>query len=313
MRTFSIRRVPLNTLTVLKMLPIVLASVSLPFGSARADTAIGPTLEKIAKTQTITIGHRMDELPFSYKTADGFVRGYSVEICTAIAKHVQGALKLDHLAVDYVVATPATRFLLVTSGKIDMECSATTNTAERRKLVSFSYPHFITATRYVSKKASKLTTIRDLAGRSVASTTGTINIEQLQTMNRVEKLNISVLLAKLNSEGFAMVENDRASAFVMDDVLLAAHVAFSATPNDYAISSEAFGPPEPYGILLPKGDEAFKTLVNQSLSDLYSSGEIEKIYDKWFMSPVPPDGRNFNLPLSPELKAAFDTPKEYLQ
>lgn len=278
-----------------------------------AEDGKSPTLEKIARTKTITIGHRQDELPFSYVTPDGVARGYSIELCEKIAEHIRQTLKLDTIKVDYVVATPATRFLLVKSGKIDMECSATTNNAERREQVAFSYPHFITATRFVSKKSSNLKTIRDLAGRTVASTTGTINIAQLQNLNRAEKLNISVLIAKLNSEAFAMVENNRASAFVMDDVLLAANVAFSGSPEDYVVSKEAFGPPEPYGILLPKGDEAFKTLVNEALFLMFTGGEAEAIYNKWFMSAVPPDNRNFNLPLSPELKAAFKEPKEYLQ
>ncbi|MEJ8307647.1 amino acid ABC transporter substrate-binding protein [Agrobacterium larrymoorei] len=265
------------------------------------------------RTKTITIGHRQDELPFSYVTPDGVVRGYSIEICQRIADHVREALKLDALKIDYVLATPATRFVLVKSGKIDMECSATTNNAERREQVAFSYPHFITATRFVAKKSSGLNSIKDLAGRTVASTTGTVNIEQLQNVNRQEKLNISVLITKVNSEAFTMVESNRASAFVMDDVLLAAHVAFSASPGDYTISKDTFGPPEPYGILLPKGDVAFKTLVNDALFKMFTSGEIETIYNRWFMSPLPPDGRNFNLPLSPELKAAFQEPKEYLQ
>lgn len=281
--------------------------------SAAAEDLKSPTLDKIMRTKTITIGHRQDELPFSYVTPDGVVRGYSIEICQRIADHVREALKLDALKIDYVVATPATRFVLVKSGKIDMECSATTNNAERREQVAFSYPHFITATRFVAKKSSGLNSIKDLAGRTVASTTGTVNIEQLQNVNRQEKLNISVLITKVNSEAFTMVESNRASAFVMDDVLLAAHVAFSAAPGDYTISKDTFGPPEPYGILLPKGDVAFKTLVNDALFKMFTGGEIEAIYNRWFMSPLPPDGRNFNLPLSPELKAAFQEPKEYLQ
>lgn len=291
------------------------AFVSAPFftGPVAAEELKSPTLDKIMSTKTITIGHRQDELPFSYVTPDGVVRGYSIEICQRIADHVRDVLKLDALKINYVVATPATRFVLVKSGKIDMECSATTNNAERREQVAFSYPHFITATRFVSKKSNNLNSIKDLAGRTVASTTGTINIAQLQNVNRSQKLNISVAITKVNSEAFAMVENDRASAFVMDDVLLAAHVAFSKTAADYAISQETFGPPEPYGILLPKGDDGFKKLVNEALFTMFTGGEIETIYNKWFMSPVPPDNRNFNLPLSPELKVAFKEPKEYLQ
>lgn len=279
--------------------------------TARAHDA--DTLEKIARTGTITIGYRADEVPFAYKLPEGAPVGYTVELCKLIAEHVRAELKLDKLNIDYVVATPATRFLLVKTGKIDLECSATTNTAERREQVSFSYPHFITATRFVAKKSSGLQTIKDLAGRTVASTTGTINVEQLQDLNRAEKLNISVLLARQNSDGFAFVENDKASAFVMDGVLLAAQVAFSASPDAYVISSDTFGPPEPYGISMRKDDAAFKAMVNKGLRDIFVSGQIDEIYKKWFMSPLPQDGRNFNLPMSSELKAAFRDPKEYLQ
>lgn len=278
---------------------------------AKADD--GGTLEKIGQTKTISIGYREDEVPFSYKGGDGSATGYTVELCNYIADQVRIQLKLDKININYVIATAATRFLLVKSGKIDLECSATTNNAERREQVSFSYPHFITATRFVTKKASGVKTIRDLAGRTVASTTGTINIEQLQTINRADKLNISVMLARQNSDGFAFVENNKATAFVMDGVLLAAQVAFSKSPDDYMVSSETFGPPEPYGILMRKGDEPFRKVVNDALRQLFVSGEINRIYDKWFMSPLPPEGRNFNLPMSTELQAAFRDPQEYLQ
>lgn len=271
------------------------------------------TLDKIARTKTISIGYREDELPFAYKGPDGSVIGYTIELCNHIAEHVRSQLKLDQIKIDYVLATPATRFLLVRSGKIDLECSATTNNAERREHVSFSYPHFITATRFVAKKASGVKTIKDLAGRTVASTTGTVNIEQLQAINRTDNLNISVMLARQNSDGFAFVEDNKATAFVMDGVLLAAQVAFSDEPDDYWVSSETFGPPEPYGILMRKGDEPFRKVVNETLGQLFASGEMTRIYDKWFMSPLPPEGRNFNLPISAELKAAFVDPQEYLQ
>ncbi|MCI9867150.1 amino acid ABC transporter substrate-binding protein [Rhizobium skierniewicense] len=271
------------------------------------------TLDKIAQTKTISIGYREDEVPFAFRGPDGGAIGYTIELCQHIADRVRSHLKLDKININYVLATPATRFVLVKSGKIDLECSATTNNAERRELVSFSYPHFITATRFVAKKASGVKTIKDLAGRTVAATTGTVNIEQLQTINRADKLNISVMLAKQNSDGFAFVENNKASAFVMDGVLLAAQVAFSKRPDDYLVSSETFGPPEPYGILMRKGDEPFQKLVNDTLRQLFVSDEINRIYDKWFMAPLPPEGRNFNLPISAELQATFDDPQEYLK
>jgi glutamate/aspartate transport system substrate-binding protein len=282
-------------------------------GASQVSPALAAegVLARIAQTRTISIGHREDAVPFSYRGPDGTVIGYSTEICQRIAETIRVELGLDALKITYVPSSAATRFVLVKTGAVDLECTTTTNTAERRKLVDFSHPHFITATRFVSKKKDGLETIHSLAGRSVTSTTGTVNVEQLQALNRAKSLNISVMLAKAHTQAFALVEAGRASAFVMDDILLAALVASSADPQAYTISSEAFGPPEPYGILLPKDDAAFHAVVDAALEALYASGEIRQIYDKWFNAPIPPDGKNLNLPVSAELEAVFDNPKTY--
>jgi glutamate/aspartate transport system substrate-binding protein len=283
-----------------------LAAVLLPAGQISA----ADTLAKITATGKITIGHRQNELPFSY-VVDGQVVGYSTDICRAIVDGVRRELKLGKLEVVYVPATTATRFILIRNGSIDMECAATTNNAERRKLAEFSYPHFVTATRFVSKKKDAMDAVADLAGRSVVSTTGTINIEQLNTLNRTQHLNISVILSRGHKEAFDMVEAGRASAFVMDDILLAGLVASSSRPADFTISSEALSRPEPYGILMPPGDLNFKNLVNREMRRIMESGEIQGFYDKWFQGPVPPAGQNLNLPISQELKEAFANPREY--
>lgn len=290
---------------------IGLAAATLLVCHAAPAIAAEGTLARIAQTKTVTIGHREDAVPFSYRGPDGTIIGYSTELCQRIAERIRVELGLDELKVAYVPSSAATRFVLVKSGAVDLECTTTTNTPERRKLVDFSYPHFITATRFVSKKRDGLDTIQSLAGRSVASTTGTVNIEQLQALNRAKSLNISVMLAKAHTQAFALVEADRASAFVMDGILLAALVASSADPQAYTISTETFGPPEPYGILVPKDDVAFRTVVDAALEAVYTSGEIRRIYDKWFNAPIPPDGQNLNLPISAELQAVFDNPKAY--
>ncbi|MCJ8521137.1 glutamate/aspartate transport system substrate-binding protein [Pseudorhizobium tarimense] len=277
-------------------------------GSGKASAWEG-TLDKIAERKTITIGHREDAVPFSYRGPDGRIIGYSTELCERIADGIKRHLGLDELTIEYTPATAATRFVLIKSGKADLECTTTTNTAERRQQVDFSYPHFITATRFVSKKRDGLTDLNSLAGRSVASTTGTVNIEQLQALNRERNLNISVMLAKTHSDAFALVESGKASAFVMDGILLAALVATSADPLMYQISLETLGPPEPYGILMPKGDTAFREVVNSTLHDLYVRGDVLDIYNRWFMSPIPPDGRNLNLPVSPQLHEVFRNPQ----
>jgi glutamate/aspartate transport system substrate-binding protein len=268
------------------------------------------TLAKIRQTGKVVIGHRLTELPFSY-VVEGKPVGYSIELCEKTVEALAAKLGMVKIVVEFVPVTAATRFVMMRAGKIDMECAATTNNAERRKMVEFSYPHFVTATRFVAKKSDGLATVADLAGHSVAATTGTINLEQLNAVNRSKGLNISVLLNKGHKDAFDMVESGRASAFVMDDILLAGLVAAAADPSAFTISSEALSAPEPYGILLPLGDLAFKTEVNAVLKRIYTSGEIIGIYDRWFQSPVPPTGLTMALPMSPEMKAVFDDPKDY--
>jgi len=271
------------------------------------------TLSKIAETGTITLGYREAEPPFSYKTPDGKIVGFSMDLCLRVVEGIERHLKVDKLKVDYMLATPATRFILVKSGKIDIECAATTNNAERRKIVAFSYPHFQTATQFVTRREDGIKTLEDLAGRSVASASGTVNIDQLNAINREKKLNIGVMPTKTNEESFDLVVKGRASAFVMDGILLAAMVAETEDPAKYVLSQETLSAPEPYGLMIRHGDDEFKSVVNSSLKKVFTSPEIEAIYAKWFTSPIPPDGMNLNLPMSPALKAAFANPQEYLQ
>lgn len=268
------------------------------------------TLARIARTGMVVIGHRQGEVPFSY-VSGGQVTGYSTEICLRVIEAMRPALGLDRLEVAFVPVTTATRFIMIGSGRIDLECAATTNTAERRKLAEFSYPHFVTATRFVSRRKDGLATLADLAGRSVVSTTGTINVEQLNALNRERHLNISVILSRSHQEAFDLVRSGRASAFVMDDILLAGLVASSSEPEAFVISQEALSDPDPYGILMPPGDLAFKALFNREMRRLFESGEMALIYDRWFTQPMPPDGRTMNLPLSDDMQAVFAAPRLY--
>jgi glutamate/aspartate transport system substrate-binding protein len=183
-----------------------------------------PTLSRVAATGEITIGHRTSEIPFSYEV-DGQPTGYTVELCLTVIDGLQEALGLPELQVNYVPVTPANRFIFIRNGEVDIECGVTTNTPERRRQAAFSYPNFLTATRYVSLAEEHMDSVQDLAGRSVVSTTGTINIGQLNELNRTEGLNISVMLSRTHEEAFDMVASGQASAFVMDEVLLAGLVS----------------------------------------------------------------------------------------
>lgn len=289
----------------------LLFAMALP--AAGQPAGLAGTLAKIADSGVIAIGYREAEPPFSFEDADGTVMGFSIDLCQQIVERVREELGRDDIAVEYVVATPATRFIMVKNGLIDLECAATTNNAERREMVDYSYPHFMTATHFVSRRADNIETLADLAGRSVASASGTVNIDQLNAFNRAQNLNIAVMPTKTNEDAFALVVSGRASAFVMDGILLAAMVAETEDPSAYVLSTQTLSEPEPYGLLLKHGDTEFKTLVNDTLEEIYTSGAIEAIYAKWFTSPIPPHGANLNLPLSPDLAAAFRTPVEYLE
>jgi glutamate/aspartate transport system substrate-binding protein len=223
---------------------------------------------------------------------------------------VKKELKLDKLEVKLAPVTPSTRIPLLANGTIDLECGSSTNNAERQKQISFTNTHFLTASRFVSKKFSKINSIDDLKGKSVVSTSGSTNIKQLTEANAARNLGVNIIPAKDHGEAFLMVETDRAVAFVMDDILLASFIAGSKEPDAYVISKEAFSKPEPYGIMLRKDDPAFKKVVDGATAALYQSAEGQKLYDKWFMQKILPKRLNLNTPISAELKHEFAMPSD---
>jgi len=231
-----------------------------------------------------------------------------MDLCYKIVDAVKKELKLDKLEVKLNPVTSATRIPLMANGTIDLECGSTTNNAERQKQVAFTNTHFLTASRYVFKKSSGLKSIDDLKGKTVVSTAGTTNIKQLTEANAAKGLGANIIPAKDHAEAFLMVETDRAVAFVMDDILLASLVAGSKSPGDYVISKDAFSKPEPYGIMLRREDAPFKALADRATAELYASPEIEVLYKKWLQSPTPPNGLNYNVPMSPALRNAFKKP-----
>ncbi|MDA9423010.1 amino acid ABC transporter substrate-binding protein [Bradyrhizobium sp. CCBAU 53380] len=268
------------------------------------------TLKNIKDTGAITLGFRDSSIPFSYLDDNQKPVGFAMDICYKIVDAVKKELKLDKLEVKLNPVTSATRIPLMANGTIDLECGSTTNNAERQKQVAFTNTHFLTASRYVFKKSSGLKSIDDLKGKTVVSTAGTTNIKQLTEANVEKKLGANIIPAKDHAEAFLMVETDRAVAFVMDDILLASLVAGSKNPSDYVISKDAFSKPEPYGIMLRKDDAPFKKVVDAATAALYTSGEGQKIYDKWFMSKIPPKGLNLNTPISEGLKHEFAKPSD---
>jgi glutamate/aspartate transport system substrate-binding protein len=292
----------------LKFMGLALVAV-LGAGGAQAEELTG-TLKNIKETGAITIGFRDSSIPFSYLDDSQNPVGFAMDICYKIVDAVKKELKLDKLEVKLNPVTSSTRIPLLANGTVDLECGSTTNNAERQKQVAFTNTHFLTASRFVSKKASKINSIDDLKGKTVVSTAGTTNIKQLTEANAARNLGATIVPAKDHAEAFLMVETDRAAAFVMDDILLASLVAGSKEPGAYVVSKDAFSKPEPYGIMLRKDDPAFKKVVDAATASVYTSGDGQKLYDKWFTQKIPPKGLNLNTPISPELKAEFAKPSD---
>jgi glutamate/aspartate transport system substrate-binding protein len=278
-------------------------------GQANAEELTG-TLKKVKETGAITIGYRDSSIPFSYLDDNQKPIGFAIDICYRIVDAVKKELKLDKLEIQFNPVTSSTRIPLLANGTIDLECGSTTNNAERLKQVSFTNTHFLTATRFVSKKSGKIGSIDELKGKSVASTSGTTNIKQLTEANAARSLGLNIIPAKEHAESFLMVETDRAVAAVLDDILLASFVAGSKDPDAYVLSTDAFSKPEPYGIMMRKDDPAFKKVADAATAALYQSADGQKLYDKWFMQKIPPKGLNLNTPIGAELKHEFAMPSD---
>ncbi len=292
----------------LAMMSLVVAGAA--FATPACAQELSGTLKKVKDTGTITIGYRDSSIPFSYLDDNQKPIGFAIDICRVIVDGVKAELKLDKMQVEFTPVTSSTRIPLLANGTIDLECGSTTNNPERLKQVAFTNTHFLTATRFVSKKASKLDSIDDLKGKSVASSSGTTNIKQVTEANAARNLGINIIPAKEHAESFLMVETDRAVAAVLDDILLASFVAGSKDPGAYVISKDAFSKPEPYGIMIRKDDPAFKKVVDAATAALYKSADGQKLYDKWFMQKIPPKGLNLNTPIGAELKHEFANPSD---
>ena len=289
------------------------ATMMLAWGSA--TTRVGAeeftgTLRKVKDTGVITLGFRDASVPFSFLDGNQKRVGYALDICYRIADAVKERLSLSKLDIRLNAVTSATRIPLIANGTIDLECGSTTNNFERRNQVSFTNTDFLTATRYVAKKSAGLRTIDDLRGKTVVSTSGTINLRQINEANAARRLGLTILPAVDHAEAFLMVQNGRAAAFVMDDVLLVSLIAGAKDPNAYEISTETLSKPEPYAIMFRRENAPFKAVVDAATAKLYTSPEGMAVYERWFTQPIPPRGINLNLPMSGALQRAFARPSD---
>lgn len=274
-----------------------------------ATTAGAQTLKKVADSNKITVAYRESSVPFSYLIGSTKAVGFSVELTDAIIDDVRKKVKKSNLEIAYMPVTSQNRIPLLVNGTYDLECGSTTNNSTRGKDVAFAINHFYTGTRLLVKKSSGVKNYADLAKKTVASTTGTTNSQVIRKYNADKKLDMQVILGKDHDDSLLLVENDRAAAFAMDDILLFGLMANSKNPAALEVVGDALQV-EPYSCMLRKDDPEFKKLVDGTLTRLMKSGEFSKLYDKWFMSPIPPKGVNLGLPMSPELKANLKTPSD---
>jgi len=267
------------------------------------------TLKKIKDTGTISLGHRESSIPFSYYDDKQQVIGFAHELLLKVTDAVKADLKLAKLDVKLVPVTSQNRIPLVQNGTVDIECGSTTNNTERQKQVSFSNTFFIIGTRLLTKHDSGIKDFPDLAGKNVVTTAGTTSERLLRKLNEDKKLNMNIISAKDHGESFLTLETGRAVAFMMDDALLYGEMAKAKKASDWVV----VGTPqsrEAYGCMLRKDDSGFKKLVDATIAKTMASGEIEKLYSKWFMSPVPPKGLNLGFVLSEDMKALFKNPND---
>ncbi|OAL58564.1 amino acid ABC transporter substrate-binding protein [Halomonas sp. ALS9] len=276
--------------------------------NAHATTVIN-TLERIEKTGTLRVGYG-DTAPFSYEDQQGNVVGYSIDICQRLAQRLATQLRLPYLDIVYVPRTPSNRVQLLNSGDIDIECNASTNTQERRQSAQFALSHFFVSVRYVALKTSEFTTLEDLAGRSVSVARGTVNVSQINQVNRERQLNLSVVPVETLQEAFDLVADGRVAAFAMDDILLSTMIAESDHPDAYALSEEAISKTEPLGFMVRRGDNDFAEHVNEALTEIYTSSEMPLIYQRWFQQPLPGKGITLNVPMSDALVEHFIAPRD---
>lgn len=260
------------------------------------------TLEKIAETQTITLGYQDDAFPFSYVESQQ-PAGYSIDICNKIVDSIKVKLKIKDLKVRWIRSSTASQFVLIKNHTTDMMCIPAFYSEARHQQAEFTLPFFFSSTRFITRKNNSTDTIKDLAGHSVLVKSGTIYVEQLHHLNKVNDLNLNIELDNSNSAAFKSIQAGELPALVSSYVILKGMMALSPDPQDFEISDEVFSQPIPASLLLPLNDSEFKNFVDDSMSKLLTSKDFTNLYQHWFMSPIPPKAINLNIPMSTALKA----------
>jgi glutamate/aspartate transport system substrate-binding protein len=267
------------------------------------------TLKKVKETGAFTVGFRESSIPFSYLDDKQQPIGYAMDLCMRVVDAVKADLKMPNLKVNLQPVTSSNRIPLLQNGTIDMECGSTTNSVQRQQQVSFGPTYFVINVTAAVKKSSNINALADLNSKTVSTTSGTTSVPLIKSYEKTKNVTVKEIYGKDHAESFLLLADDRAAAFIMDDILLAGQIANSKSPGDYKILPESLRQ-EPYSMMLRKDDAQFKALVDKTVGGIMKSGEIEKIYAKWFTSPVPPKGLNMNFPMTPPIREAFKNPND---
>jgi ABC-type amino acid transport substrate-binding protein len=293
----------------MRILRLWSVAVLLGTASLSAVAQAQPVLDRIGSQGRLVIAHRESSVPFSYLDGDGRPVGYAVELCQRIGEAVRKALNLKTLALDYRAVTPSNRISVIAEGQADLECGSTTNNAERRKTVAFTVPHYITGARYLVRSDSTVDDLKGFEGKRLVSTKGTTPLKAIDQANRERLLRITILEAADHGQAMGMVAQGLADGFAMDDILLYGLIASAEDPSRFKVVGK-FLTIEPLAIMLSRDDPAFKQIVDAEMRRLILSGEAQRIYDRWFLQPIPPRGQTLRLPMSYLLKEFWKYPTD---
>ena len=231
-------------------------------------------------------------------------------LCTRVVEHLRQTLKMPGLKVRQQLVTSANRVPLVLNGTVDLECGSTVNNIERQKTVAFSLTTFIVNTKFIVKASSGIQKTADLKGKTVAVTGGTNTMQKITALNKQLNLDLSVINGKDHAESFLLLTTDRVAAFSEDDILLAGLAATSQTPSGFRLLSIDGMLADPYALMLRRDDPQFKAAVDAALRGVFGSGEIRRIYDRWFVQPIPPHNVVLNFPMGEQLARVIAKPTD---
>ena len=274
------------------------------FTGTNSVFAASATLDKIKSTGAVTMGVRESSIPMSYTTGDSRFDGYHVEVCRMILNDIKDKLGMSTLRINYQPVTSQNRVPLVQNGTVDIECGTTTNNTARAKDVSFANTLYVEEVRIAVKANSGITSISQLAGKKVATTTGTTSVQLLRKHEKANGVNFDEVFGKDHADSFLLLESGRADAFVMDGSILAGNIANSKNPKDYKIVGEVLST-EPIAIMARKDDPEFLADVNAAIAKIVANGKMPGLWNKWFLAPIPPKNIVVGLELSPATKNAW--------